>query len=32
VEVRAPEGVRVDVIVAAPPLTQARVREARFVR
>jgi hypothetical protein len=32
VEVRAPEGLRVDVILAAPPMTQARVREARFVR
>ena len=32
VEVRAPEGLRVDVVLAAAPMTQARVREARFVR
>ncbi len=31
-EVRAPEGLRVDVILMAPPMTQARVREARLVR
>jgi hypothetical protein len=31
-EVRDPEGARVDVLLAAPPMTQARVREARFVR
>jgi hypothetical protein len=32
VEVTAPEGLHVDLILAAPPMTQARVREARFVR
>jgi hypothetical protein len=31
-EVRDPEGARVDVILAAPPMTQARVREARLLR
>ena len=32
VEVRVPEGLRVDLILVAPRMTQARVREARFVR